>query len=88
MGLIIRVLLLTGLVKLLLVTDNAPLCAGIYALFGFGLRLMLGVPWVPATIAAAVSFGLAWLYFWLLHRFQEGLWFWLIMIAGLALGIV
>jgi hypothetical protein len=33
-------------------------------------------------------FGLAFLYFWLLDRFEETGWFYVILIAGLAIGLV
>jgi len=87
-GLMIRIMILVGLVKLLVVTEKPFLCAGIYAAVGLFFRFLLGVPFPGILIATAISLALASLYFWLLARFVGSGWFWLIMMVGFAIGIV
>jgi len=88
MGFILRIIILWGLVKLLLIMDKPHLCAGIYAVIGLALRFLLGWQLLYAAIATVVSFLLAWLYFWLLRRFEGSVWFWIIMIGGIVVGLV
>jgi len=88
MGIIIRVFLLAALVKLLLEIDRPVVCAAIYASLGLILRLLIGWHLVPLLIATAIAFALAWLYFWLLYRTQETVWFWIILVGGLVIGLV
>ena len=87
-GLIIRLFLLAALVKLLLRIDKPWVCAVIYVGLGVILRLLIGVDLVPLLIVTALAFALAWLYFWLLYRTQESIWFWIILVGGLAIGLV
>lgn len=89
LGVILRIVFLGALVKILLETEKPFLCSGIYAFIGFLFRLIVGIPLLNTLISTAISFALASLYFWLLNRFSESGWlFWLILIFGLAIGIV
>jgi len=88
MFIIIRFFLLAALVKLLLETEKPVLCAGIYTSLGVILHLVLGWGLVPLLIATATAFALAWLYFWLLYRLQESIWFWIVLVGGLPIGLV
>ncbi|MDT8389321.1 MAG: hypothetical protein RRC34_02310 [Lentisphaeria bacterium] len=85
---ILKIVFLASLIKLLIATNNPLLCAGIYVSLGFVFGLLLGNPLVYVLIATAISFGLAFLYFWLLDRFEDSAIFWVILIAGLLIGIV
>lgn len=84
----LKVFFVVLLVKLLLITDRPPLCAGIYTAGGFVLALAFGVPPVYALIRSAIAFGLAFVYFWLLDRFEESSLFWVILVLGLVIGLV
>ncbi len=85
---IFNVLILAGLIKLLLITENPFLCAGVYSGLRFLIALIFGYPLLPTLIASAISFALALLYFWLLNRFQGSAIFWLVLILGLVIGLV
>jgi len=85
--LIIRILVLIGMVRLLVATGKPLLCAGIYAVVSLILRFS-GYEWYIALVLAPISFGLAFLYFWLLDRLQGGTLFWAVMIVGFVIGIV
>ena len=89
MFMFVRIAVLIGLIKLLVETENPFLCSGIYAGVGFVLRLAGGNPLFPVLLATSISFGLASLYFWLLHRFSgSGALWWLILVLGILIGIV
>ena len=88
-GLVVRVVILVGLIKLLLVTPKPFLCAGIYTAIACLFSLMLGASLLGIVLVGPVRFALASLYFWLLARFEDsgGLW-WLIAIGGIVVGLV
>jgi len=89
MFVVVRIFILVGLVKLLLETEKPFLCAGIYTAIGFVFRLAASTPLDEALLATGISFALASLYFWLLHRLSgSGAVWWLILILGIAIGIV
>lgn len=86
---ILKILLLVGLIKLLIVTQQPFLCSGIYA----GVVLLFGLinsaPFGGLVLVVAISFALASIYFWLLNRFGDNLvLFWVIAAAGVAIGFV
>lgn len=85
--LILNIFILVALIKLLLSTDKPVLCAGIYAGLAFLFSLMT-FPLGVAVLAGAIRFVLAFIYFWLLSKFEgSGLW-WLILIGGLLIVLV
>lgn len=86
--LILKIIILASLIKLLIATNNPLLCTSVYVSFGFIFGLLLGNPFVYVLIAAAISFGLAFAYFWLLNRFEDSGMFWVILVVGLLIGIV
>ena len=88
MFMIVRVMILVGFVKLLIATERPLLCAGLYTVFRFTFALMFGGELVQVLIFSAVAFAFAYLYFWLLNRFQEGVLFWVIAIVGAGIGLV
>ena len=85
---LLKALFIASLVKLLLKTNKPVLCAGIYVVLGFILGLMFGRPFIYVVIGSAVSFGLAFIYFWLLNRFEDSGLFWGILVLGLFIGLV
>ena len=84
--------LIVVLIKLLLVTNKPVLCASIYAtghaILGSAICLAVSAPLLPVLTMSSIAFVLALVYFWLLDRFEETMFFWLIMIGGLAFGLV
>lgn len=85
---IVKILMLVGLIKLLLVTEKPMLCAGIYAGVAFLFSLLVGNPFLAVLIGSTIGFGLALLYFWLLNRFRDTGIFWVVLILGLVIGLV
>lgn len=84
----IQILMLVALVKLLLATQNPALCAGIYAVVGMLFALLFGHSFLPVIISGGIGFALAFIYFWLLNRFQDTGVFWVVLILGLLIGLV
>ena len=88
----IRIIVLAALIKLLIATDKPFLCAGIYTFVGFALGLLSTMggesPFFALLIVTVLRFGLSSLYFWLLDRFDSGPIWWIILILGLAIGLV
>ncbi|MBN1815734.1 MAG: hypothetical protein JW828_00145 [Sedimentisphaerales bacterium] len=85
---IIRIVILVALIRLLTATEQPFLCAGLYA----GVRCLFAVaingPSWSILVFGAVAFLLASLYFWLLDRFDETFWWWIIMVVGFGIGLV
>ena len=82
--LILQILILVALVKVLIETENALLCAGIYTGLSALISLLFGESFQGVVIGAAITFAYVYVYFWLLSRFIDGgLMFWLILIGGL-----
>jgi hypothetical protein len=86
---IVKVILLIGLIRLLLATKQPFVCSGVYAGVMLFFELISGGGLLRLLLLAPVVFGLASLYFWLLARFESSfLLFWLIVMAGLLIGLV
>ncbi len=83
----IKLIILVSLIRLLIETDEPLLCAGIYMGAGFMLGVVMGNPFLVILIAMVIRFALAGLYFWLLSRTEGFLW-WIIMLGGMAIGLV
>jgi hypothetical protein len=84
----LKIILLVGLIRLLMVTDKPLLCAGIYASIALFFGLIMGNHFLIVLIASGISFALASLYFWLLYRVEGGIMWWVILMGGLAIGLV
>jgi len=80
---LLKVVIIASLVKLLLTTNKAVLCAGLYTGIGFVLGLAFGHGIIAVAIASAIAFGLSFVYFWLLDKFEDSILFWIILIVGL-----
>ena len=85
---IFQILLLVGLVKLLLTTEKPELCAGIYAVFVFVFSLLLDAGLIASLVGSLISGALAFVYFWLLDRFRDTIWFWVTLVVGLVIGLI
>ncbi|MCB1036784.1 MAG: hypothetical protein KDD47_23360 [Acidobacteria bacterium] len=83
-----KIIVLVGIVRLLIETGKPFLCAGIYAAVGAGLAVLAAVPFPQIAQTAAVSFVLAAIFFWVLDRFEGSFLWWVVFVAGLAIGLV
>jgi hypothetical protein len=82
---ILYFVLLGALVKILLVTEKPLLCASMFAIIYLIFGWLATVHPAALMIIFVINFGYAWLFFWLLNRFQgTGLW-WIILIIGVLL---
>ncbi|RZF90965.1 hypothetical protein EXT42_16195 [Pseudoalteromonas sp. CO302Y] len=86
--LIFKILILVALLKLLINTERPSLCAGIYTAIVLLFNLMFGLGFITSIVGAAISGVLALIYFWLLNHFRGTAIFWLVLILGLAIGLV
>jgi hypothetical protein len=89
---IIKIIVLVALIRLLIATDKPLLCSGLYTFVGFALGLLAVMggqaPFLALLIATVIRFALSSLYFWLLYRIGEGGLWWVVLILGLAIGLV
>ena len=88
----IKIIVLVALIKLLIATDKPLLCSGLYTFVGFALGLLTVIggqaPLLPLLLVTGIRFALSSLYFWLLYRIGEGALWWIVLILGLAIGLV
>lgn len=90
MSLPLNILLLVSLLKYLQVERSPKTCAIIWAIGSTVFSAFLGFGgnmWIALALAP-VRFGLGLFYFWLLEKYDESFWYWVILIAGLAIIIV
>jgi hypothetical protein len=86
---IFRILILVALIKLVVHDTNPFVCTGIYAALGFVTRIFSGAALPALVLSTLLSFALASVYFYLLYRLEEkGVWWWAVLIGGLAIGLV
>ena len=83
-----RLVMLVMLVQVLIHTSKPLFCASLYTLITFLVALVFYHVFWTAVLIALATFMLAWLYFWLLERFDESLFFWAIMLSGMAILLV
>lgn len=80
----LQIIILVALIKVLIETENALLCAGLFAGVNALLGLLFGSELIPLAIGTAINFGYTFGWFWLLTRFIDGgLVFWVLVIVGL-----
>ena len=88
----IGIIVLAALIKLLIATDKPFLCAGLYTfvVFALGMLAVMGgqATFLALLIITIIRFGLSSLYFWLLDRIGGGALWWIVLILGLAIGLV
>lgn len=86
---IVKVLLLTGLIWVLLLTGKPFLCSGIYAGVTFLFRLLLGESFGKVLLSTLLVFVCASVYFWLLDYMESSNFaWWAVALGGLAIGLV
>jgi hypothetical protein len=85
---ILKIIVLVGLIRLLVATEKPILCSGIYTGIAFFFGLIMGNPFWSVLFSSAIGFALASLYFWLLDQIQDGALWWIVLIGGLAIGLV
>jgi hypothetical protein len=86
---IIKILLLTALIRLLIITHKPMMCAVLYTMVVGVSYLLLGSSMSMLTIGIAFVFVFSLIYFWLLERFEDsGITWWFIMLGGILLGFV
>ena len=84
----VRPLVLIALIQILIQTNKPFLCSGIYGAIAALFGLFLGGGIEGALVGGGIAFVLSSVYFWLLDRFDSGLWFWIIAVGGLVIGLV
>jgi len=90
-GIIIKIVLLIGLVKLLEATDKPLVCATVYTVaVGFlGIALSYGNLNLGAVaISLGIAFILSFIYFWLLQKTEGSIFWWIIMLGGFFIGLI
>ena len=86
MDLAIKVLTLTMMVRLLIVTGKPLLSAVIYGVVALILGAGFGEELASAELMATLGFVAAFVYFWILSRLDEGSFaWWFVAIPGVAL---
>jgi hypothetical protein len=86
---IIKILILTALIRLLITTHKPMLCAIVYTVVVGLSYLVIGNALSVMTIGIALVFVFSLIYFWLLERFcDSGMTWWVIMLGGICLGFV
>jgi hypothetical protein len=89
MGLIIKIFLLWGLIKLLIETRSPLLCAGIYTGVVIVFAMISSLSFSALLLVTALSFALAFVYFWILDKvYGYTIAFWLIGIAGAVIAVI
>jgi hypothetical protein len=91
MGIIIKIVLLLGLIKLLEATDKPLVCATVYVIVAGFISLALSVGsinWGGLMIGLAISFVSAFVYFWLLQKTEGSIFWWIIMLGGFFIGLI
>jgi hypothetical protein len=85
---IFRVMILLALVKLLDMTNSPGLCTFLLAAAITAFRLAFSPGYLVAVVTAVLSLIIYGLYFWLLNRYNRGIWYWLIFIVGLPICLI
>ncbi|MBQ4837147.1 MULTISPECIES: hypothetical protein [Pseudoalteromonas] len=85
---IIKIILLLALLRVLAITEKPILCAGIYSSVVLVFGWMSGASFSYVLVGTLISFGLSFLYFWLLNRFNHGPLYFVILVLGLGIGLV
>ena len=84
----ISLILLIAFIKVSLHYNNPIALAAIYTAATSVFSAMFGVGFAVLFISATITFGLTWLFFWLLDRYEESNVWWAIAITFPALMFV
>ena len=85
---VINIFVLLALVKFLRVSGSVLTCAVLYAIFGFLIVLIFRNDVNQALMTGLVGGVLSFIYFWLLHKFGDSFFWWIILLGGAAIGLV
>lgn len=85
---LVNMIILVALVQLLIRTEKPELCAGIYTGVVFIIGVVFGSDFLSVLIGTAITGALSYLYFWLLSRTLNTMYFWIVMVGGLLIGLV
>jgi len=85
--LFINIVVLIGLFRILKVTESPLLCAGIYASYSIAMAYFYQQTILPLLLPITITSVLAFIWFWLLNRFDSGWRWWVVFILGLCIGI-
>lgn len=76
---IIQIFIFVGLLRYLQLSENPLSCAIIYGIAHFIFSLILSSNLVESFFSALLVTMLAWVVFWLLHRFNHSFIYWIIL---------
>ena len=82
-GFIIQIMFFIALLRILFIAKSPILCASIYAFIVFFFALISGERSLYIIFNSGLVFGLSFLYYWLLLRYEGYFIFWIILILGL-----
>lgn len=85
---LVSIVILVAMIKIAIMTDRPVICAAVYTGIRCLFALGLGGSWPHVLIFGTIAFVLAWVYFWLLCKTQETVWFWVVAIVGALIGLV
>ena len=85
---IIKILILLGLVKLLKASQSVTLCTVIYGVAVLIFTFISKENFPQALIGGLIGGALSFVYFWLLHKTENSWLWWLILVGGVAIGLV
>lgn len=77
-----QIAVLIALVYILKESENVWFCAITYSLFQFILSLGSATKWVYPITIALISLPASYLYFWLLKKFKDTIFWYVILIVG------
>ena len=84
----LKIIILLALLQLLRITGKPIVCSGIYAGLVFLMGFFMNNPLFDVLLFTAIGFVLSTVYFYLLHMFSESVFYWLILVVGLVIGLV
>ena len=80
----VQIVILIGLLRLLVETENPLLCASLFTGLSVLLGFLFGAGVLGALLGGAIAFVYSFAYFWILDRLVgAGLLWWAILVGGL-----
>lgn len=77
----LSVILLIGFIKVSLHYNNPIALAAVYTAATTVISAMFGTEFAVLFISATITFGLMWLFFWLLDRYEESGTWWAVAVG-------
>ena len=84
----LKAILLIGLARVLVVTENVPLCVGVYAVAVFATGMLFSLPMGTVALLTALAVVHATALFWALRKIDGGVLWWSVLVAGVLLGLL